>query len=173
MEQTSMFEKRPEKTGGAKFSDCGKYRYSLFREWDREKGLVSFIMLNPSTAGATEDDPTIRRCIGFAERWGFGRLWVVNLFAFRATDPAEQKKADDPVGPDNIFDIAAGGAFSGKVIAAWGVHGDLHGQAERVKFGLSLGLKPIHCLGTTKDGHPKHPLYLPNDTESQVFLKAL
>ena len=171
MEQTSMFDEPPEMVGTAKFSDCGQYRYSLSRVWDKRKKLACFIMLNPSTATAKENDPTIRRCIGFSKRWGYGRLVVVNLFAFRATDPTELKMAADPVGPDNSSAISAAAAFSDKVIAAWGVHGVLNGQTTKTKHLLSLLSKPIYCLGATKGGHPKHPLYLRNDTEPIIFLE--
>jgi hypothetical protein len=121
-------------------------------------------MLNPSTADATLDDPTIRRCIGFARAGGFGGLQVLNLFAFRATDPTDMKAARDPVGPDNdthiLAAITAAAAASAPVIAAWGVHGALNGRDDEVrKLSLECGVN-LMCLGSTKGNHPRHPLYV-------------
>ena len=148
----------------AVISDCGRYRYRLTRDLSPNPRTATFILLNPSTADATNDDPTIRRCIGFARQWGCGRLAVLNLFAFRATDPSEMKRAEDPVGPENrawfertlIDDLSIG-----PVVCGWGVHGDLRDQ-DRVVLGWLevFGIQPL-ALGTTKDGHPRHPLYLP------------
>lgn len=156
----------------AVISDCGRYRYRLTRDLSPNPRTATFILLNPSTADATNDDPTIRRCLGFARRWGCGRLAVLNLFAFRATDPSEMKRADDPVGPDNqawfertlIDDLSIG-----PVVCGWGVHGEFMEQ-DRVVLGWLqvLGVQP-HALGTTKDGHPRHPLYLPGDAELVRF----
>ena len=140
----------------AKISDCGKYRYALTRQWAGSGGGVTFIMLNPSTADAEKDDPTIRRCIGFAKLWGFSRLQVVNLFAYRATDPKELDKVDDPVGPLNDPQLI--NCWHGTLVAAWGAKA----PNERVKYVLSLMYsKQLFCLGTTKKGHPRHPLYVP------------
>lgn len=126
-------------------------------------------MLNPSTADATSDDPTIRRCTGFARARGFGGLRVLNLFALRCTDPAEMKGAPDPVGPQN--DVFLRNAFArsvsegSPVIAAWGVHGIhlLRDDAVRA-LAAECGVK-LMCLGATKDGHPRHPLYVPRSRE--------
>lgn len=159
----------------AQISDCGKYRYWLSRCWDRSGTLptVTFIMLNPSTADAEQDDPTIRRCISFAKAWGCGRLAVVNLFAFRATDPKELITADDPVGVYNDSGIAYWTQASSIVVAAWGVHGKLRGQARKMERGLrSLGV-PLLCLGVTKDGHPRHPLYVKSSSELIPYGKAI
>jgi hypothetical protein len=120
-------------------------------------------MLNPSTADATNDDPTIRRCIGFARHWGCGRLVVLNLFAVRATDPADMKRADDPVGPENRdwFDRTLRDSHGGPVVCAWGVHGAYMEQDLTVLGWLDrVGVEPL-ALGVTREGHPKHPLYLP------------
>lgn len=86
-------------------SECGKYRYSLSRIWDENKANVLFIMLNPSTADGDVDDPTIRRCIGFAKSWGYGGIYVGNLFAYRATDPKELLKVENPIGFENIHHL--------------------------------------------------------------------
>lgn len=142
----------------AVFSPCRKYRYALWRKWDDrlDAKMVAFIGLNPSTADETQDDPTIRRCIGFAKAWGYGSLCMLNLFAFRATDPKEMLAADDPVGPDNDFTIQR---MSLRVdcVAAWGTHGTHRGRDKAVR-GM---VENLHYLRLTKDGHPAHPLYLP------------
>lgn len=138
-------------------SPCRTYRYSLTREWG--SGLaVLFIGLNPSTADETMDDPTIRRCISFVREWGYARLHMANLFAFRATDPRDMKNASDPIGPENDRHLEALANDSILTIAAWGVHGTFCGRADAV---LRMGLPRLHYLRRTKDGHPGHPLYLP------------
>ncbi len=141
----------------AHFSQCRTYRYLLTREWG--SGLaVAFIGLNPSTADETQDDPTIRRCIGYAKEWGYARLHMLNLFAFRATDPADMMAADDPIGPDNDDTLRRVAADSIMTVAAWGVGGRHLGRAATV---LAMGLSRLHYLRLTKGGHPGHPLYLP------------
>lgn len=148
----------------AVLSECRRYRYKLAREWNRSRPTLTFIMLNPSTADATLDDPTIRRCIGFAHGNEFGGLHVFNLFAFRATDPMQMKAADDPVGPDNdthiMTALTTAAATNSPIIAAWGVHGAYNGrEAEVRRLSLECGVK-LMCLGSTKGGHPRHPLYV-------------
>lgn len=150
---------------GAVLSECERYRYTLTREWDGGIPPLTFIMLNPSTADATLDDPTIRRCIGFARSRGFGGLRVLNLFAFRATDPAHMKAEADPVGVDNDMHLRAAldtaKNANAPVIAAWGVNGIHNGRAAEVReLALQCAVTLI-CLGTTKDGCPRHPLYVP------------
>ena len=146
----------------ASFSPCRTWRYSLARELAPQtgEGTVVFIGLNPSTADESRDDPTIRRCIGFARRWGFARLEVLNLFAFRTAKPAALLAADDPVGPENDSTIAEVLGGADLVICAWGAFPN-SGRAADV---LPLVAAP-HCLGTTKNGSPRHPLYLPASTE--------
>jgi len=145
--------------GSAVFSRCGRYRYVLRREWDSSRDAVLFIGLNPSTADARRDDPTIRRCIGFARSWGYGAVIVANLFAFRATDPAKLKVAGDPVGPRNDRWLARLRGEAGMTVAAWGVHGKLRSRDEEF---LAEGGE-LYCLGRTKGGCPRHPLYLRGD----------
>lgn len=150
----------------AVISECGRYRYALSRQWDANKPMVAFIGLNPSTADANLDDPTIRRCIGFAKRLGAGTLVMLNLFAWRATDPSELWKADDPVGPENdeyLVTIPKAAAIS---VACWGTHGAFMGRDLEVTAIIGDGLM---CFGTTKDGFPKHPLYLPKNTNLCPF----
>ena len=148
---------------GAVFSPCGRYRYKLWRVWDpaRPLGCVMFLMLNPSTATDTEDDPTIRRCIGYARSWGHGGLYVGNLFAYRATDPADLRRADHPVGPDNDRALLEMVTQCGLVVAAWSNHGAKYDR--RVREVLNLVEQPLYCLRQLRSGHPAHPLYQRKD----------
>jgi len=155
----------------AVISDDGLYRYSLERWWDHGDGAVLFVMLNPSTADASVDDPTIRRCIGFARTWGKQGIIVCNLYAYRATDPRELDRVHDPIGPDNQrhLDAALGGVDL--VIAAWGANPS-RGRYVRRDRAVSLGLETFHelqCLGLTKEGHPRHPLYVRADAQPIGF----
>jgi hypothetical protein len=145
-------------TPGAGASFEGPYRYLLWRRW-AEAASVLFVMLNPSTADAHHDDPTIRRCLGFARAWGFGALEVVNLFAWRATDPRELRRAHDPVGPRNDHVIAEAAGRSHAVIAAWGNHGALAGRDRRVAA-LLAPHRPRRLGGLTAAVAPRHPLYV-------------
>lgn len=139
------------------FSADRRYRYLLRREWDASLPAVSFVMLNPSTADETRDDPTIRRCLAFARAWRCGSLNVLNLFALRATDPRELRVADDPIGPENDWYLDGLDRRS-LIVAAWGEQGRLHGRGARVA--AMLGEGRLRCLGKTKSGEPRHPLYL-------------
>jgi hypothetical protein len=152
-------------TAGAFLSPCRIYRYVLWRRWDAKRPSVMFVGLNPSTADETEDDPTIRRCVGFAKAWGYGGIAMLNLFAYRSTDPAALKRVSDPIGPHNNDHLIIEEVNCAKVIAAWGVHGTLHGRDRQV----CAMLTQLWCLGTTKSGHPKHPLYLRSDTQPVSF----
>jgi hypothetical protein len=149
---------------GAILSDCERYRYTLTREWNAGAPPLTFIMLNPSTADATVDDRTIRRCISFAQARGFGGLRVVNLFAFRATDPAHMKAEFDPIGPENDMHLRAALVAAkddnAPVIAAWGVDGVYKARDGDVRALAQECGVTLMCLGTTKDGHPRHPLYV-------------
>lgn len=117
-----------------------------------------FIMLNPSTADEVKDDPTIRRCIGFANAWGYGILEICNLFAWRATRPNDLKAAEDPVGPENDRYILEAAGRAEKIVAAWGNHGQHFGRS--VEARALLRGHNIECLGVTQLGEPKHPLYV-------------
>jgi hypothetical protein len=164
--QSTLFES-DRLISGAQFSECRTWRYGLWRIWDWQghANCVAFIGLNPSTADETLDDPTIRRCIGFAKRWGFGGCYMLNAYAFRATDPRVMKQAADPVGPGNDEALAYYRSRVGLIIAAWGVHC----EPERERRVCEVIGQPIYCLGKTKDGRPKHPLYLRADTEREIF----
>lgn len=155
---------------GAEISDCGRYRTRLWRRWDSRKGRVLVIMLNPSTADASQDDPTIRRCIRFAIRWECGCLEVRNLFALRATDPRELLAVADPVGPNNLCLVRSDDHFE-KVVAAWGNHGRHLGRGAAVISDLSSRGLPLCHLGLTKLGEPRHPLYVSSNTVLQPFLQ--
>ena len=130
---------------GADFSDCGRYRYKLWRLWDDTRPEVMFIMLNPSTADATADDPTIRRCIGFARAWGYGGVRVGNLFAWRTPYPQALRSALDPIGRHNdsaLCELAEGAAL---VVAAWGVHGMWLARSQTVRQRFT---RPLHALAS-------------------------
>lgn len=140
------------------FSDCRKFRYTLWRTWNPVENptYAMFIGLNPSTADETNDDPTVRRCIRFSKDWGYGALCMTNIFAYRATDPYDMKAQRDPVGSQNDFWLRNISAKASVVIAAWGVHGEYLGRGKQV-FEM---LPSLQCLGTTVNGQPRHPLYL-------------
>lgn len=150
----------------AVLSEDGVYRYRLTRRWGFGPTAL-FIMLNPSTADAMQDDPTIRRCRGFAMSWGMAALEVVNLYAWRATKPADLPRDSRAVGPENTRHTW--GALrdtwitNGVAVAAWGAHGKADRVTEVVGFADAFGV-PILALGTTKAGHPRHPLYVKGDT---------
>jgi hypothetical protein len=141
----------------AQISPCGYYRYALTRSWDASKPQVLIVGLNPSIADAEIDDPTLKRCITFAKAWGCGGLLLGNLFAYRATNPRVLRQVSDPVGPENDVWLGRLRAQADLVVAAWGNHGNLY---ERAK-GVAAALGPLDCLGVTKSGAPRHPLYVP------------
>jgi hypothetical protein len=148
---------------GACFSLDRRYRFALWRVWDGRLGLCNFMMLNPSTADESSNDPTVERCERRARQWGYGGLVVTNLFAFCATEPAVLRAAVDPIGRTNDAVIAAVARRAALVVCAWGNHGGHLGRARAVRSLLSgLGVVPF-CLGWTKRGEPAHPLYLGYD----------
>lgn len=150
-------------------SECGKYRYWLSRTWDATLPVQPFVMLNPSKADATEDDPTIRRCVGYAKAWDCGGIWVVNLFAIRATDPADAKKAPEPVGPDNDEHLRAVLAFPRPIVVAWGRNKIWPAQVWHVCKLLQSSGRGLWCLGINQDGSPTHPLMLRTDAELKEY----
>lgn len=150
----------------AVISDCEKYRYSLTRVWDDNKPRVLFIMLNPSTADAEKDDPTIRRCIGFAKDWGYGGIYVVNLFSRRSTNPKDLLTAPFVVGIENEKWFRRMSLLAHLVVCAWGnsaIVDKLQKRLDSCWKPLSWidKSKPLHYLELSNDGTPKHPLYLP------------
>ncbi len=144
----------------AEYSDCEDYRYSLTRVWDEAGTKALFIMLNPSTATEVQNDPTVERCERRARTLGFGAFRVLNIFAFRATDPRDMRAAADPVGPLNDAAIRDSLPWADQVICAWGTHGAHLSRGPQVEVLLRAADRPLFHLGLTKDGHPKHPLYI-------------
>lgn len=154
-----MAERAERVTRGARVSECGSYRYDLTRRWGNGP-TATFVMLNPSTADDTVDDRTIGRCMTFAQREGCSGLVVVNLYAYRATRPIDLWRVVDPVGPENDDSIRNRTSTCGLVIAAWGAQR----EPERVAQVRDLiGARAICALGLTKDGAPRHPLYVRGD----------
>lgn len=160
-----------EMTKTAIISPCGRYRYNLTRQWQASCFSLPFVMLNPSTADADLDDPTIRRCMAFARRDGYGGISVFNLFALRATDPAELRKTSDPFGPENrkhLAELAIRAAdFRVPIVCAWGTGGWLADTA-LIHLLANSGAELL-CLGTTQAGHPKHPLYIKGSQPLEPF----
>lgn len=150
----------------AHMSPCGTYRYSLLRKWHPDGGWLVVVGLNPSTADALQDDPTIRRCVHFAKRESRTGLVMLNLFALRATDPRVMRAHPEPVGPDNDAVIRAlAGTTNRTIVAAWGAHGSYRNRADEV----AKMVPDLQCFGLTKGGHPRHPLYLRSDTPLVPF----
>lgn len=153
-------------------SDDGRYRYTLSRDTGvlGAEGTVLFVMLNPSTADATEDDPTIRRCLGFARDWGYARLLVGNLYAYRATDPRQLLRATDPVGVENDHWLDWLAQRANEVIVAWGgLAQPYDDRARRVLELVEFQCGTAYCLGQTKALHPRHPLYVRADAKRIPF----
>lgn len=151
----------------AVFSDDRIYRYTLEREFGGGPRLM-VIGLNPSTADEVQDDPTIRRCIGFARRWEMGQLVMTNIFAFRSTYPSRlYSDTADPIGQDNDEYLFEEAQKADMIVAAWGAHGVLGGRDEYVRW--LLGEFTLMCLGRTLNGQPKHPLYLNAATEPEWY----
>lgn len=159
----------------AAYSPDMKYRYLLYRSWSDEipRKRVCFVMLNPSTATESENDPTIRKCVKYADRWGYGGLSIVNLFALRSTDPARLYTHADPVGERNLHMIETSAAWDKEVILAWGAHGSLKAKHRVDSFGVQVAdmLRPYSpkCLAVTSKGHPGHPLYLKDSLDPIPF----
>ncbi|WP_373236974.1 DUF1643 domain-containing protein [Cohaesibacter celericrescens] len=147
----------------AVYSSCEIYRYALTRIWDNTTPRLLFIMLNPSTATELKNDPTVERCERRARTLEFGAFRVCNLFAFRATDPRDLKKAKDPIGPENLAYLLESARWADTIICAWGTHGAYMGMGPAVQTLLRSEKISLHHLGLSKEGHPRHPLYLRNE----------
>lgn len=147
---------------GAIFSPCQKYRYRLWRIWDNEKPKVFFIMLNPSKANVFSDDPTIRRCKQFAYSWGYGGIYVGNLFSFISTDPKLLMEVTDPTGPENMYHLNAMKSKTEITICAWG-------NKQGWPSFISNITKNPYVLELAKDGTPKHPLYLRSNLRPKKY----
>lgn len=153
----------------AAINPCKLYRYRLTRVWDPAKKLVCFVMLNPSTADAATDDPTIRRCIAFAMKWGYGGIVVVNLAAYRATDPDVLRDIEDPIGADNAEHVMKAISEAGLVVAAWGDIGKYMLPFAKIVSYAPAAKITVMCLGRTKGGQPRHPLYVRADKELEIW----
>lgn len=153
----------------AVFSKGRRYRYTLRRRLNKRGDKILLVIgLNPSTADGTKDDPTVRRCAGFAERMGYNILFVVNLFALRSTDPRKLREAEFPVGPRNDPWILRVARKAHKIVLAWGAGADWAPERSDQMLAL-LAHHDLYCFGTTQSGAPRHPLYLRNDTELQRY----
>lgn len=163
-----IFEPRSD----ALFSPCRRWRYTLHRIWAPTPGPLMVIGLNPSTADEIKNDPTVTRCINFAHAKGFGGLVMMNAFAYRATDPQVMRRqakefGTDVVGPDNDFWLVKMAEEANSIVLAWGNHGLYQGRQNQV---VNLFLhRLLWCFGTTKQGAPKHPLYLPGNIGLELF----
>jgi hypothetical protein len=158
------------KQSEALYSDCETYRYLLSRRWGAGCELL-YILLNPSTATEERNDPTIERCERRARMLGFGGFAVANLFAFRATDPRDLKRAPCPVGPDNDTQLRIAASAAGRVLCGWGVHGEHMARAGAVADLLRRAGIPLWHLGQTRAGHPRHPLYVGYVQEPQLWIE--
>ena len=155
---------------GADFSPCRAYRYLLWRIWDNRLPKLHFCCLNPSTADEVKNDPTVERCERRAIGYGYGGLFVTNIFAYRSTDPGKLGMIDDPVGPGNDEAIVRAAKQSKITIAAWGTHGMYRNRSNAVR--KLLANFPLFCLGLTKDGFPRHPLYVSYSQLPIAFTEA-
>lgn len=156
----------------ARLSDDRRYRYLLVRRWDNTLPDATFVMLNPSTADERDDDPTIRKCIGFAKRWGCGGIKVVNLYAYRATQPHDCFAADDPIGGAEadaaiIHAAESAAALRWPLVAAWGANEKGARAAEVLAW---EAMRHAQCLGFTRSGQPRHPLMLSYATPLEPLL---
>ena len=147
------------------FNSARTHRYYLQRSWDLDKPAMAFVCLNPSTADEVVNDPTVTRCINYADSWGYGTFYMLNLFAFRATDPKDMKAAADPVGKMNDSWIKSITDQCHLTIAAWGNHGAYLGRDKEIRKLLNN----LHCLKITKSNQPYHPLYLRADLKPFIL----
>lgn len=149
-----------------------KYRYMLKRQWGEcNNNFINFVLLNPSTANETVEDPTIKACIKFSQNFGYDGFYVTNLFAFRTKSPNVLKKSEDPIGDENDKYIKEYARKSKLVVIAWGNHGNFLNRNNEVLKILSE-IKTPHCLAVTNLGNPKHPLYIKRNTNTQEWLET-
>lgn len=153
-------------------SSDGRFRYQLIRRWKSVGDNACFIMLNPSTADGSEDDPTIKACMQFAQRWGMSGLIVVNLFAYRSTSPKPLRNETNFIGSMNDYHMEEATCFAKKIVCAWGIHPHIIRRSRQVGQKLyDWGVTDrCFCLGTTLAGYPRHPLYVSRFTKLQPFL---
>lgn len=165
---TREFQKG-DAASSATYSDCETYRYSLTRVWDDGGRKVAFIMLNPSKATEAQNDPTIERCERRARALGFGGFRAVNIFALRETDPKLLRAHPEPQGPDNDDAVSQACLWADVILAGWGAHGEHLGQGDAMREVLRGTGRRIHCLGLTKAGHPRHPLYIAYAQQPEIW----
>ncbi|UZD90961.1 DUF1643 domain-containing protein [Cognatishimia activa] len=144
----------------AVYSECETYRYALTRVWDEQRPKLLFIMLNPSKATEEQNDPTIERCERRARALGFGAFRATNIFALRETDPHAMRKHPEPEGSCNASVLLAACNWADQILAAWGVHGAHRNQGPMIRDRLWQSGHTLYQFGLTKDGHPRHPLYV-------------
>ena len=162
--------KKGDAVSEALYSPCMGYRYALTRQWDEKGPRVLFIMLNPSTATEEQNDPTIERCERRARALGFGGFRAVNIFSWRETSPDKLRQHSAPVGPENDLVLMESCTWADQVVCGWGVHGEHQNRGRHVTNLLLSGGFALHCLGTTKAGHPRHPLYIAYKTLPQNWI---
>jgi len=157
---------------GAALDIAGLYRYHLWRTWNTTLPRVLWVMLNPSRADHLVNDATVRRCLDFSQRWGYGSLEVVNLFAWRSTAPDMLLDVHvvDPVGDENDAAIMDAAQRAERVVVAWGGHRAALRRVDAVLTLLARAHRPPFCLGRTQDGQPVHPLRLPKTLEPVPYL---
>lgn len=171
-----MTRSEESKIGKAVFSDCDEYRYYLSRKIENQEAItfkrIAFLLLNPSTATAEKNDPTISKCCTYARLWGYSDLTVVNIFAYRSTDPKALAKSDDPVGPENDMHILNVAKSVDMVLCAWGLHGKLHDRGKIVTGMLRQNDIRLYYLELNQDGSPCHPLYKKLDLKPSHWIEA-
>ncbi|MFY0659282.1 MAG: DUF1643 domain-containing protein [Shimia sp.] len=160
---------KDDATSSALYSECETYRYALTRVWDNNAAKVLFIMLNPSKATERQNDPTIERCERRARALGYGGFRAVNIFALRETDPKKMRQHKAPAGPDNDAVVAQSCLWADDILAAWGAHGDHLSRGFEMRDVLKATGQTIKCLGVTKAGHPRHPLYISYATQPEIW----
>lgn len=161
--------KDQEKASEVAYSNCGAYRYWLSRRWAAKGQTVNFVMLNPSKADEIKNDPTVERCERRARQMGYGAVCVTNLFAWRETHPSLLRRARRPVGPRNDAVLLEQAISADCVIVAWGTHGALLERGPLIAKTFHKHGVDMHHFGLTKDGHPRHPLYVPYSAKPQLW----
>lgn len=156
-------------TSSALYSPCETYRYALTRQWGGG-GRLLFVLLNPSTATEAQNDPTVERCERRARALGYGAFRVTNIFALRETNPHKMRAAPRPIGPENDATLLHAVAWADTIVAGWGAHGAHMDRGAQVAALLGQSGRAVHHLGLTKAGHPRHPLYIANHQQPQLWL---
>lgn len=170
MTQLQLIE--PEVQAGALFDDSRVHRYQLWRRWGAGRAVM-FVCLNPSTADERVDDPTVRRCVRFTQAWGYGAMTMGNLYAYRASSPQALQHNPDAVGEENDAHLRLMAADAALVVAAWGVGGALDeahtAHCTQLLLHAHDSGSGLRCLGKTRGGHPRHPLYLPGTAALEAW----